>query len=133
MTIPHIFEQYGESYFRSLEADAAHQAAAYINTVIATGGGIVLNPQNMALLGKSGFVVYLRCNLQQLYERTAKDHNRPLLNAAEERFAKIEELLAKRDPLYVQYSDFILNADENSVDELSKTILEAFKIGEIKK
>ena len=130
MTIPHIFEQYGESYFRSVESEIARQAATCTNTVIATGGGIVKNPQNMALLGTSGFVVYLRCSPRQLYERTAEDHNRPLLNTAEkqeERLTKLEELLANREPLYTQYSDFIIDAGEATVGELSNVILERVK------
>jgi len=124
MTIPHIFEHYGEAHFRSLEAEIAQQVASYTNTVIATGGGIVLNSRNMAFLRTSGFVVYLRCSPTQLYERTAKDHNRPLLNATNERLMKLETLLSQREHLYTQYSDFILDSDHASVDELSEMILE---------
>jgi len=127
MTISHIFEQYGETYFRSLEAEAAQQAALHIGTVIATGGGIILSPQNMVLLGVSGLVVYLRGNTSQLYERTAGDRSRPLLNAADKRLMKIEELLVQREPLYTQYSDLILDIGEASVDELSEIVLERVK------
>ena len=123
MTIPHIFAQYGEPYFRSLEADAAQQAATYTGTVIATGGGIVTNPQNMTILKASGFVIYLRCSVKQLYIRTEKDNNRPLLNTPTERFTKLENLLSQREHLYMQYSDLILDTDKSTIDELSEIIL----------
>ena len=123
MTIPQIFTQYGETYFRSLEADAARQAAAHTNTVIATGGGIVTDPQNMVHLKASGFVIYLQCDPKQLYKRTAKNLNRPLLNAETERLKKLEDLLSQRKHLYMQYSDFTLDVDEATVDELSEMIL----------
>ena len=123
MTITHIFQQYGEAYFRYLEAEAAKQAATYSNRIIATGGGIILNPQNMASLKASGFVVYLRCNPIQLYKRTATDHNRPLLETETEPLVKLEKLLSEREHLYTKYSDFIADADEATIDELSRIIL----------
>jgi len=123
MTIPQIFSQYGEAYFRSMEADAAQQAATCVNTVIATGGGMVTNPQSMTLLKASGFVVYLRCNPRLLYKRTAKDHNRPLLDTHMERLEKLENLLSQRGHLYTQYSDFILDTDESTINELTEMIL----------
>ena len=119
MTIPHIFEQYGESYFRSLEAETAFQISTSTNTVIATGGGIIINPHNMTLLKASGFIVYLRCNPQQLYERTTGDRNRPLQN-------RLEELLIQREPLYAKYSDLIIDSDKATVAGLSEMILNEY-------
>ena len=121
MAIPHIFEQYGESYFRSQETEIAHIAAAYSNTVIATGGGMVTRPENMAALGENGFVVYLRCTANQLYERTAGDENRPLLGELE----GLERLLAERATLYEKYSNFIIDA--NDIPTLVEMILDEYR------
>jgi len=122
MTIPHIFEQYGESYFRVLETEAAKSAATCNNAVISTGGGIVLKPENMSIL--KGFVIYLRCSVHQLFERTAGD-SRPLLNAAKkERFKLLEELLTVREPLYTKYSNLIL--DTAPINELTEMILSEY-------
>jgi shikimate kinase len=85
-------------------------------------------PFHMEILQKHGFVVYLRCTAQQLYERTAEDDNRPLLSGVDSRLAKIEELLAAREKLYMDYSDFVLNQEDFKNDstpaELAKKILE---------
>jgi len=123
MTIPHIFEQYGESYFRNIESKVACQVASYTGTIIATGGGMVINPQNMKILKASGFLVYLRCSAKQLYNRTLQENNRPLLSQAEDRLTKIKELLVSREPLYARYSNFTIDVDDDTVDKLSETIL----------
>ena len=122
MTISQIFEQYGETHFRALEAEAAQLASNCVNTIIATGGGIILNSQNMTLLKATGFVVYLQCNPKKLYERTVGNNQRPLLNATEERLSKIKELLIIREPLYMKHSNFILNADEATAKDLADII-----------
>ena len=114
MTIPHIFEQYGESYFRRFESEAALEVAALSGQVIATGGGMVINPQNMKHLSDTGFVVYLRASAKLLLERTGGDENRPLLG-------KLDSLLAQRAPLYEKYSDLIVDAMD--IEEIVRVIL----------
>jgi len=120
MAIPHIFEQYGESYFRQRETEAADTASRYRGTVIATGGGMVINPKNMVLLGGSGFVVYLRLELPKIVERTAGDENRPLA-------ARLEELLAVREPLYTRYSNLIIDTGESDANQLAEMILYEYR------
>ena len=115
MDIPHIFKQYGESYFRDQETEAARLAASAGGAIIATGGGMVINPQNMALLKKTGFVIYLYCNPQELYKRISGDKNRPLLD-------KLLELLDQRKPLYEKYSDLAIDSASATTDELSEMI-----------
>jgi shikimate kinase len=66
---------------------------------MATGGGVVLNPENRRLLHDTGWVVYLNVPPMQLFERTRHDRNRPLLRVPDP-LAKLEELHAARDPLY---------------------------------
>lgn len=131
-SIPHIFEQYGESYFRTLESEAAEEAAQSKNTVIATGGGLVTVARNMEVLRRTGRVFYLRCTGDELYARTCRDTNRPLLNAApgemdeahaaHERLLRIRRLLAEREPLYLQYCDEVLDTDKTGIDALAAEI-----------
>lgn len=97
--IPTIFEIEGEGGFRRREAQTIHELTVTANIVMATGGGVVLNPENRRRLHDTGWVVYLNVPPALLYERTRHDRNRPLLHVADP-LAKLEELHAIRDPLY---------------------------------
>jgi 3-dehydroquinate synthase len=72
--------------------------------VLATGGGAILNPDNRAFLKARGTVIYLRASVNSILQRTAHDKNRPLLQTADPR-KKLEELMAVRDPLYMEVAD----------------------------
>lgn len=119
MGISHIFECYGEAYFRKLEAEMAAQAAAMDHMVIATGGGMVINEQNMAALGASGLVVYLRCSINCLHSRLIGDESRPLLE-------KLEDILAQRAALYEKYSDLIVDG-EGEIGKVAEMILDEYR------
>jgi shikimate kinase len=99
VAIPTIFEIEGEDGFRRREAQTIAELTAGENLVMATGGGVVLNPENRRQLHDTGWVVYLNVPPALLYERTRHDRNRPLLRVADP-LAKLEELHALRDPLY---------------------------------
>lgn len=99
VAIPTIFEIEGEEGFRRREALAIAELTAGRDMVMATGGGVVLNPENRRLLHDTGWVVYLNVPPALLYERTRHDRNRPLLKVPDP-LAKLEELHALRDPLY---------------------------------
>lgn len=97
--IPTIFEIEGEEGFRRREAQTIAELTAGAGMVLATGGGVVLNPESRRLLHDTGWVVYLNVPPALLYERTRHDRTRPLLHV-DDPLAKLEELHAVRDPLY---------------------------------
>lgn len=97
--IPTIFEIEGEEGFRRREAQAIAELTAESDIVLATGGGVVLNPENRARLHDTGWVVYLNVPPALLFERTRHDRNRPLLRVPDP-LKKLEELHRQRDPLY---------------------------------
>jgi len=122
-TIPRIFKEYGESCFRRLESEVISLCAAYKNTVIATGGGAVLNPENMIKLKQGGFVVYLKCSARELYARTLADSEpRPLLAKADP-LAELEKILSLREALYAKFSDFTIETQGVEVVVSAKEIL----------
>ena len=106
--IPTIFEIEGEGGFRRREAQILADLTARPGIVMATGGGIVLNPENRRCLHETGWVVYLNVPPLLLYERTKQDRNRPLLRVSDP-LAKLEELYAIRDPLYREIAHFIVD------------------------
>lgn len=107
--IPVIFELEGEAGFRRREAHTiAELGAEGAGIVLATGGGVVLDPANRAVLRETGWVVYLDVPTEILYERTRHDSNRPLLRV-QDPLAKLNELRAVRDPLYRETAHFIVD------------------------
>lgn len=93
-----IFDMEGEEGFRNRESKVLKGLIETSrSSIIATGGGIVLRRQNRSMLQEGGQVVYLSATKGQLYERTRKDKNRPLLQV-DDRRAVIDQLVENRDP-----------------------------------
>lgn len=106
--VPVIFDVEGESGFRQREASVIADMMSGSPLVLATGGGAVLDAGNRAAMRRGAWVVYLDVPVQQLYERTRNDPNRPLLQVADP-LARLEVLRTQRDPLYREVADFILD------------------------
>jgi shikimate kinase len=119
--IPLIFEIEGEEGFRRRESEVIEALTREEDLVLATGGGAVLRPENREWLASRGTVVYLYGSIEQLLARTSRDRNRPLLQTSDPR-ARIEELLATRDPLYRETADMIVYTDDRSVRSVVKEI-----------
>ena len=94
-----IFEIEGEDGFRKRESQLLDHYSQQAGIVLATGGGAVLAEQNRQMLKERGVVVYLRATSEELYQRVARDRQRPLLQTEDPR-ARVAELLAMRAPLY---------------------------------
>lgn len=90
--------------------------------ILATGGGAVLRQENRNHLMERGVVIYLYATLDQLFERTRRDKNRPLLQTENPR-ARLEEMMAVRDPLYREVADIVVHTDDRSVKSVIKEIV----------
>ena len=123
VTITHIFDIEGEDGFRKRETAMLDELSQKKGVVLATGGGAILKPENRQFLMSRGTCIYLYANINTLFERTSKDRNRPLLQT-ENPQAKLEELLAIRDPLYRETADIIIDTGKDSVRLALKEILE---------
>jgi 3-dehydroquinate synthase len=117
VTIPHIFDVEGEVGFRQRESAVLQDLAERSDLVLATGGGAILSPQNRTVIKESGAVVYLKSNVNDLWQRTRHDTNRPLLQTADPR-GKLHELFKKRDPLYTETADIVIHTGKQSVHTL---------------
>lgn len=120
--IPTIFEIEGETGFRKRESAALAACVARRGIVLATGGGAVLAEANRQALKTSGVIVYLRANVDELYRRTCRDRNRPLLATPNPR-ATLASLLTQREPLYQEVADLIVETGAMPVPTVVKTIL----------
>lgn len=111
--IPWIFDVEGEDGFRQRETAMLDELSETRSTVLATGGGAVMRPENHALLRKNAVVIYLKTSIEQQVERTRKDRNRPLLQNDDPE-GVLRRLFAVRDPLYTKLADIVMFTDRKS-------------------
>ncbi len=100
-TINEIFDQIGERGFREIESKILKKILTNDNQIIATGGGLITKKENLELLKKRSYIIYLSANNNILYERLKNNQDRPLLNTTDIK-QKIDKLLNQRIPLYNQ-------------------------------
>jgi shikimate kinase len=103
-SIPDIFATFGEPFFRDEENKTLLELQASQEAVIATGGGIILQPRNHPLLRTLGVVVWLTASEETIWERVSRNQNRPLLRTNDPR-TTIRNLMSTRYPLYGAVAD----------------------------
>jgi shikimate kinase len=125
-TITEIFSTDGEPAFRKMESDLVVELAGRTKTVISTGGGLPVNPQNLLNLKKYALVVCLWASPEIIWERVKNQTHRPLLHDADPQ-KKIRDLLAVREPFYKQ-ADVLLNTGLRSVREVAQQVVHQFRL-----
>lgn len=121
--IPWIFDIEGEAGFRERERAVIDDLTQRQGIVLATGGGAVLAEENRKALSSRGLTVYLAASIEQLFKRTAKDRNRPLLQTDDPR-ARLEALMQARDPLYREVADLIVDTDDRSIRSTVESVVD---------
>lgn len=111
-----IFDCEGEPGFRAREHAALVELLAASDRLVATGGGVVLDPANRELLRARGFVVHLHVDVDQQLARLARDRSRPLLQR-EDREAFLRALAVAREPLYAAVADLRFDTGHQSPAE----------------
>jgi len=99
MTIPEIFERFDEQYFRAGERRVIARLLKDEPCVLATGGGAYLSNENREMIGECGVSVWIKADLETLWERVKDKTSRPLLNGADPK-SILKDLLEERYPLY---------------------------------
>lgn len=126
-TINTIFSEYGEEYFRDLETEVAKDVSVFDNTVISTGGGMVLRKGNLLYLRNNGVVVNLSADFSVIEKRLSHaSSTRPLLKNA-----SINEVLDKfnaRKPFYDDCDYKITITNENTPQEHAQMIIDKLKL-----
>lgn len=115
VTISTIFEIEGESGFRCRETQLLQELSQDRGQVMATGGGVVLNPLNRMRLMAVGCVIYLYASPALLFSRTRHDKSRPLIQVPDP-LAQITQLVERRDPLYREVADVVIEAGGDMSD-----------------
>lgn len=130
MSIPKIFEMYGESHFRDLESNLLREIQTGSNQVVSCGGGIVLREHNVSEMKKNGNVVLLVAKPETILKRVSGDNNRPILEG-KKTVADISELMERRREKYEATADIVVETDDKTIQEICKEIMKKLeKIGE---
>ena len=124
--IPTIFEHEGEQGFRLRESKILKEISNINNTVIGTGGGIIISEKNREIIKNLGFVVHLTASIKELVYRTEHDKNRPLMNNVDAE-NKIKTLLKERKDLYEKTSNVVISTENYDTVKISKIIIENYK------
>ena len=123
-SISEIFANEGEAHFRRLERAMTQNLATRSNHIISTGGGIVLNPDNLTDFARNGLVVCLTASPDTILNRVRNDKNRPLLAGDKEQ--QIYDLLQQRQPLY-DAIPFQVATDPYTPEQITEIILKHFR------
>lgn len=124
MTIPGIVKKKNWFYFRKKEKYVVRHFAKQNNTIIGTGGGVILDKENVKTLKKHGKIIFLQCDLAQLEARISKSINRPALTNKNSLKEELEELWNKRKEKYLSSADFIFDTGiDQSLEEKAESII----------
>lgn len=123
MTIPDLFERYGESEFRALEQRVILRLLENGPQVLSTGGGAFMNAQTREAVAAHGLSVWLKADLDTLFDRVSKKQNRPLLKNANPR-AVLEKLMDERYPVYA-LADLTVPTRDERKEVIAAEVLEA--------
>lgn len=128
-SIRDIFAQEGEADFRDKESAILHELSRLDRHVIASGGGVILRPENRQVLQDTGWIVWLTGDARTLWQRLQGDastaERRPDL--ARGGLAEIEELLEVREPLYRSCAHFDVSTEGKSPEQVAADVLDGWQ------
>jgi shikimate kinase len=119
-SIKEIFAKFGEGYFRLLESKVINEVSSHTDMVIATGGGAIVNLQNLEALKKNGTIISLTASIDAILLRIGSRDERPLISEGDKKEV-ISNLLKVREPFYKK-ADFIIDTTTKTVGEVVKEI-----------
>ena len=122
ISIPEIFAEHGEKKFRQAETEALQSLPTTEQTIIVTGGGIVLRESNIEILRRLGAIVWLDGNEEALFARASRKRNRPLLQTENPR-KTFAQILGARRPLYAKIADIRIATSVLTDEEVAVAIL----------
>ncbi len=120
-SIPQIFEESGEEYFRDLETALLIELQSMDNTIVSCGGGVVVRTSNIQEMKKIGTVVMLSATARTIFYRVRNSKNRPLLNGNMNP-KYIQDLMDKRCDKYEAAADVIVITDGNNMNRICEKV-----------
>ncbi len=115
MSIPEIFSEKGETYFRQVEKEVLQDISSKDDLIVSCGGGIIKSQENIEMMKNSGEVVLLEAKANTVFNRVKDTKNRPLLEGKMS-VEGIQELMDERKPLYDKAHTIRVCADGKILD-----------------
>jgi shikimate kinase len=126
LSIKDIVAKHGWEDFRSMEREIMKRVCTPGERVVATGGGVVLDPENVNRMKDSGSLIWLQATSETIKKRMMQDsrtdQSRPALTSKDS-IAEIEESLMERDPLYEEAADLCVETDAHEIDAICDMII----------
>ena len=124
-SIAEFFERFGESEFRAGERRVISRLLAGPPHVLSTGGGAYMDAETRALMHKHAITVWLRADLEVLYDRVKKRTHRPLLRQGDPREV-LARLISQRYPVYAE-ADLVVESTAQPAEATTDQVLEALR------
>ncbi|QUG42093.1 shikimate kinase [Psychrobacillus sp. INOP01] len=116
-TIPEIFEQEGEAYFRKVETDFLENFRNE-SCIISTGGGVAMNEKNIEVMRRTGLVLYLDATFEDIWMRIKNDKNRPIVqNSTKE---ELEQLFKMRKWFYKKAAHITIRTEHRPLRQITE-------------
>ena len=127
VSVSTIFEIEGESGFRERESKLVEELRDTHEAVIATGGGLILDPKNRQTINEIGFIIYLKAEIQILCERLTGSKGRPLLDSGDLE-SKITKIMKERHSIYIQCANLVIETGVIGVNDMVNEIIKSVQL-----
>jgi len=124
MSISSIFDKQGESGFRIIESQLLEELSAKPESIISTGGGIVLMKENRVIM-KNGTCIYLKIDFGEQLKRLTNSDDRPLFSKNSDE--SIEKTNAVREPFFLDLADIVIDTSNLNENEVTQQILSSLE------
>lgn len=124
MPIPEIVDKFGWPGFRDRETELARDLSGQDNLIIDCGGGIIERDENIEALKNHAIIVWLKASVASIVSRITGDTERPALTEGKTFTEEVAEVLARRAPLYYSASQYEINTDDLTPEQVADRIIE---------
>jgi shikimate kinase len=126
MSVAEIFKRDGEAFFRARESQVLSRLLAGAPCILSTGGGAFLAEANRKAIAERGVAVWLKADLELLWNRVRHKNTRPLLRTADPK-GTLMSLLAAREPVYAEAQITVQARPDYSVEQMAAVVVEALQ------
>lgn len=126
MSVAEVFKRDGEPFFRARESEVLARLLSGPPCILSTGGGAFLAEANRRAIAEKGVAVWLKADLELLWNRVRHKTTRPLLKTADPK-GTLAALLTAREPVYAEAAVTVLARPEYSVEEMAGKVIEALQ------